>query len=181
MDLKPLGGYTVDGLDDSSGEFMLRQWIAGLIALGTLTHASRAQAPDSSRLRTLQYRWVIGENLTSSGYLDPATGMRYILEDKVVLDVDGVERAEAHPMRISGNSGWDVIVRLTPRAASEFAETTAAHVGRTLAVLMEGHIISTAVVETPLRRVAGVVTNVPKSVADSIATRINAVKAAPSR
>ena len=154
---------------------MMRQWIAGLIALGTITHVSGAQAPDSSRLRTLQYRWVIGENLTSRGYVDPATGMRYLLENKVVLDIDGIERAEVHPVRISGDSGWDVIVRLTPRGASEFAGTTATHVGRTLAVLMDGHIVSTAVVETPLRRVAGVVTSVSKPVADSIALRINAV------
>lgn len=159
----------------------MRQWIGGLIALGTLTHAIRAQAPDSSRLRTLQYRWVIGENLTSSGYVDPATGMRYLLEDKVVLDIDGIERAQVHPVRTSVDSAWDVIVRLTPRAASDFAQTTATHVGRTLAVLMDGHIVSTAVVETPLRRVAGVVTRVPKSVADSIALRINVLKAAPSR
>lgn len=158
-----------------------RHWITALFALGALAHSVGAQAPDSSRLRTLQYRWVIGEDSTSRGFADPATGMKYRLENMVVLDINGIERAEIHPFPPARDSGWDVTVRLTPSAASEFAQTTAAHVGQMLAVLMDGHIVSTAIVETPLGRRAGVVMNVRKSVADSIALRINAAKREPTR
>lgn len=155
---------------------MMGRPIAVLFALAALSHSADAQGRDSSRVRTLQYRWVIGENLTSSGYVDPATGLTYQLGDAVVLDIDGIERADVHAFHVAGQSGWSVTVKLTPHAATAFAAATAAHIGQMLAVLMDGHIVSTGVVESTLGSVAGVVTDVSKATADSLARRINALK-----
>src|SRR5690348_3368531 len=92
-------------------------------------------APMGRRHGTLiEYRWAQGDDRSPPG---PS----HQVGDTVVLGLDGIDHAEVRPFRIGGDSAWSVIVRLTPPAATAFADATAAHVGRTIVVLMHDRIV----------------------------------------
>jgi preprotein translocase subunit SecD len=142
------------------------------LTLGSCARLMNAQSQSAPRV-SLEYRWV-GDGAVGPVYrvVDATSGQAVLVSDSVVLALRGVARAEvaAHGR---GMSSWDVIVRLTPRAAQAFDATTEAHAGRRLAVLVDGRVVQIATVTTRLGRVAGVVAGVPRGAADSLAARLN--------
>lgn len=127
-------------------------------------------APMGRRHGTLiEYRWAQGDDRSPPG-------LSHQVGDTVVLGLDGIDHAEVRPFRIGGDSAWSVIVRLTPPAATAFADATAAHVGRTIVVLMHDRIVTTAVVQSRLGAAVPVVSSVSRVRAEAIAREINAAK-----
>lgn len=127
---------------------------------------------------SLEYRWVGGG--VAGPVHDapfPARGEMLAVSDSIVLDLAGV--ASAHVM-IHHDVDTEVFVRLTPAAAQAFAVATAAHIGATLAVLLDGQVVQLATIHSRLGAAAGVVTGVPRDSAEAIAARINRARATPS-
>ena len=142
------------------------------LALGVCARSADAQSLSAPRIN-LEYHWVsdsAGE--PAHRVVDASSGQTLLVSDSVVLGIDGVARAEV-AVRGRGMSGWDVIVRLTPRGAQAFGATTEAHAGHQLAVLVDGRVVQVATVTTRLSHLAGVVAGVPRGAADSLAARIN--------
>jgi preprotein translocase subunit SecD len=141
------------------------------LALSACARLANTQSQSAPRV-SLEYRWV-GDGAVGPGHrvVDATSGEAVLVSDSVVLALRGVARAEvaAH----GGMSGWDVIVRLTPRAAQAFDAATEAHAGGRLAVLLDWRVVQIATVTTRLGRVAGVVAGVPRGAADSLAARLN--------
>lgn len=142
------------------------------LAIGSRAFIAEAQAASPTPV-TLEYRWV-GDGAARAVHraVDAMSGQVVMVSDSVALALGGVARAQVvAPGR--GMSDWDVIVRLTPHATQAFAAETGAHVGRQLAVLVDGRVVQIATVTSRLGRVAGVVAGVPRAAADSLAARIN--------
>jgi len=137
--------------------------LAAWLAIGTVTRLLAAQTPTHSRTALIEYRWVdaVGQ-AGSRRYADPNTGQSYVLNDTIVLDLDGFQRAEAHPDRLANDGTWDVIARLNPAGVAAFSSATASHVGQTIVVLLDERIVSSAVIQSPLRSFAGIIRNLRK-------------------
>ena len=139
---------------------------------------SAAQPPES----TLEYHWVI----PTRGADWPCTTDPRIpsqpLSDSVALSLTDVARAEATSRGAPETGGYTVLVRLTADGSARWRTTTAAHVGRCIAVVLDGRVVDMAFVQSPLAGIASVKPGVTRAEADSIVSRLNAaVHAAPAR
>jgi len=149
------------------------------VAVGVLARGAHAQSPNPGPL-SLEYRWVgLGIAGPTHAVLDAQTGRTLAVSDSVVLDLAGVSRAEVVG-RGARLAGWDVIARLRPAAARAFAEATAAHVGDDLGILLDGRVVQVAHIASRLGAVAGIVSGVPRPVADSVAARVNRASSGPA-
>jgi hypothetical protein len=148
--------------------------LAAVVAATLVAPTARAQAPEPTV--RLEYHWLSeGVGGPSHVFFD-ASGEDVAVSDSLVLTLDGVARADVVPAG-PRRATWDVIVRLTPQAASAFADVTAAHVGHRLAVVLDGQVVQVVSIEGRLGRVAGVLTDVPRARADSVVARLNAPRA----
>lgn len=142
-----------------------------------MTGASAPAGSLPADMDLLQYRWV--EEGTGADaparYSDPATGAALVLSDSVALDMGGIVRASVTAMGGGSESSAAVVVSLTPGGAARFGASTATHVGRRLAVVVDGRVIQTAVVQSALGASVPLVTDVSRELADSLATRVNRV------
>ena len=122
----------------------------------------------------LQYRWVdTSARPDARRYVDRITGEAYTLSDTIALALRDIARAEVHPHRLGATTVYDVFVRLTPAGAYAWSATTAAHAGQRIAILLDGQIVDTPIVESALGAVAGVMTTLSPATAESLASRIN--------
>ncbi len=74
---------------------------------------------------------------------------KYIL-GPVVIDGADVVRAVAVRSQVIGMAGWHVDFKLTPDATKRFAVATTAAVGKQLALIIHGQVVSAPVVEEPI-------------------------------
>lgn len=120
----------------------------------------------------VQFRWEDPGASSSARYVDPASGQRVALNDSVVLDIRGIDSAWTwHAKR--DTLQWDVVLLLSRSGAAQFGATTATHVGRRLAIIVDSAITEMPIIMGALGPHAQLVSNVPRSVADSLAGRVN--------
>lgn len=74
---------------------------------------------------------------------------KYIL-GPVVIDGADVVRAVAVRSQVIGMAGWHVDFKLTPEATKRFAFATTAAVGKQLALIIDGQVVSAPVVDEPI-------------------------------
>lgn len=136
---------------------------------GLTTRRATPAPPD-----LLEYRWVdTAARRDAHRYVDRNTGQAYTLSDTIALSLHNIDRAEVYIHRLGSTTVYDVIVRLTPDGAVAWAATTGTHVGQRIAVLLDGQIVQTPIVESALGAVAGVVSNVSSATAETLVLRIN--------
>jgi hypothetical protein len=82
---------------------------------------------------------------------------KYIL-GPVVIDGADVARAVAVRSQIIGLAGWQVEFNLTPEATKRFALATSGALGKQLAVIIDGQVVSAPVIEEPIPNGHGTIT-----------------------
>jgi hypothetical protein len=118
----------------------------------------------------VQYRWVSGTG-GDSRYVDPASGARLVLDDSVALDLAGVASARVQP---SGNGDTSaVMLTLNAEGAARFGASTALNRERRIAVVVDERVLTIAVIQTAMGTQVPLGTALPRSVADSLARRVN--------
>jgi len=153
------------------------------LALGFLTIAPIALvAQGPARCDSIQYRFVDnGAPTTARRYRNPRTGDSYALRDTIVLDGHGIARIDVLSRRVGTDTMWDVAARLTPAGAAALETATASHIGSMIAVLAGGAgdgIVQTAIIQSPLRTLIPIRTDLSRAAADSIAVQARRVTAA---
>ena len=137
--------------------------------------ASEGRADTRVRLADVdfvQFRWEDPTARSSVRYVDPASGQAVALNDSVALDIRAIDSAWTwHPR--SDSTHWDVELLLSRSGAAQFGATTATHVGQRLAIVVDGAITQLPLIQSALGPRALLVTRVPRSVADSLAARVN--------
>ncbi|WP_373069499.1 M56 family metallopeptidase [Gemmatimonas sp.] len=149
-----------------------------VVLLGAAWNVPRPASggPSAVALRqanVLEYRWIENTPSTTAAatrYTDPVTGQTLVLTDSVMLDLTGIDSAWVA-------SGFDdsvrgVAVSLTASAAARVGAQTATHIGRRIAVVIDGRVGLVATVNTALGRVLPAAEGSP-AVADSLARQIN--------
>ena len=123
----------------------------------------------------VQYRWVddAGAGAHASDYTDPVTRARLFLGDSVALDIGGVSAAQIVPTASAGDSMVGVMLSLNPHGAATFGAATAVHAGRRIAVVIDGRVVTTAVVQGALGPFIPLVHDISRGLADSLVRRIN--------
>jgi hypothetical protein len=109
----------------------------------------------------------------NSPFTDPAGAGPVALVDSVVLDMTGIDSAWVWRAAQDTADHWDVVVRLSRTGAADFGATTATHVGRRLAVVVDQRVVLMPVVESPLHGPALIASGVARHEADSLAARVN--------
>ena len=108
----------------------------------------------------------MSEDSTLRRYPDPANPwMSYVVGDTVVPDANGVAKAIASHSHVGSDTLWDVTVRLTPSAAASLARQTSAHMGDTIAVLVDDRVVSIGIINGELGAVAPVMLGASRAVA----------------
>jgi len=156
---------------------VIRNLLTLFVALALRPTATPAQIVAAVPF-TLEYRWV-GEGVAGHTHAAPRPAMNTFVQvsDSVVLTLTGVDTAQ-----VADRAGRaDVFIRLTPDASQRFAETTAAHIGRELAVLINDSVVQVVTIESRLSRVAGVLASVGPDSAAAVAARINRARGQPPR
>jgi preprotein translocase subunit SecD len=82
---------------------------------------------------------------------------KYIL-GPVVIDGGDVAGAVAVRSQVIGLAGWQVEFELTPEATKRFAVATSAAVGKQLAIIIDGQVVSAPIVEERIRNGHGIIT-----------------------
>jgi preprotein translocase subunit SecD len=144
--------------------------------LSTLALALVALAPiplaAQGRCDSIQYHFIDdGAPASARRYRYAPNGQSYALNDSLVLDGRGIASLDVRTDRISPDTTWSVIARLTPAGASSIAAATASHVGHMLVVLVGDEIIQTAIIESALRTSIPLRTDLTRAAADSLASR----------
>jgi Preprotein translocase subunit SecD len=140
---------------------------------GAPAPATRKQVPlRVADVDFVQFRWEDPGARSSARYVDPASGQTVALNDSVVLDIRGIDSAWTwHSQRDTVQ--WDVVLLLSRSGAAQFGATTATHVGQRLAIVVDSTITEMPVIMGALGPHAPLASNVPRSVADSLAVRVN--------
>ena len=92
----------------------------------------------------------------------------YLYQSPVVTNAD-VNDARVLP----AGTGFNVAVTFTPQGAEKIATATQAHVGRPLAILLNGKVIAAPTLRDPIRQDALLTGDWTKQQADEIATGLN--------
>jgi preprotein translocase subunit SecD len=111
----------------------------------------------------------LAEEQPASGLTPAAVGdaSRVIyLHDEVVLGNGDIARARAMD---AGAGGFSVEVDLSPAASERLRVATSGHLGRPLAILIDGRVIVAPVVRSPIERAAVISGNFTKAEATRIA------------
>lgn len=143
------------------------------------TRQTRRVPPPTSLLlaaaRLVEFRWEVAGEPKSSRFMDPQRGVPVALSDSVVLDMSGIDSAWVTPVPRDSMGRRDVVVRLSRRGAARFGATTATHVGRRLAVIVDGRITDLPIIESAIGEIVQLASDVAGPVADSLAARVNAM------
>lgn len=126
--------------------------------------ASSARSASSEAIRgnpALQFRWVARENetnLPAESLPDPndRAGQRKLrVLQAVELDGDALAwaRLQKDPMQ-----RLEIAIQLTPEGTTRFAELTRANLGRRLAIVFQGRVMSAPVIQSEIRGGRGVIT-----------------------
>lgn len=127
--------------------------------------------------KILEFRWEVDGEPRNARFIDPQRGTPVALSDSVVLDITGIDSAWVEPGLRDPRGQRSVVVRLSRNGAARFGATTATHVGRRLAVIVDGRVADLPIVEGPLGELLLIANDVPQAVADSLATRVNSMVA----
>jgi len=137
----------------------------------------RLTALDSALARpgiTVEYHWeapdtaVPGLEVTS--YAHPATGLEIRLADTVAFDLDGVVAAEVRP----AGPGHMVVLRTSMPGGERLLHVTTWHQRERIGVVVNGHLVTLAVVRTPLTNMLPVIDGpIPLDQARVLSERIN--------
>lgn len=142
----------------------------------TPAQARRGSPPALSTVDFVQFRWEDTVPRSAVRYIDPASGQPVALSDSVVLDIRGIDSAWVWKAR--RDTAWDVVLRLSREGAAQFGATTATHVGRRLAVIVDSTITEMPIIMAAIGPRAPLVSAVQRPVADSLAARVNRAVAA---
>src|SRR6476661_7868554 len=134
--------------------------------------ARRGHPPALSTVDFVQFRWEDTVSRSSVRFIDPASGQPVSLDDSVVLDIRGIDSAWARHAR-SDSTHWEVDLLLSRSGAAQFGATTATHVGRRLAIVVDGAITQMPIIQSALGPRVPLVSHVQRPVADSLAARVN--------
>jgi preprotein translocase subunit SecD len=140
--------------------------------LTPLDPATNGFAPSDPRGRVVAY-----EDTNRNGAFTDGVDAKHELE-KVEITGTDLEEASAH--FISGganfaNSGWRVEFTLTPEGSGKFAETTTRLIGRQLAILVDGVVLSAPTVQSPITGGQGEITgSYTEAEAKDLAATLNA-------
>ena len=156
-----------------------------IISLALLSACRPTQPTVTSSLRRgavptdadfIQFRWIEeGRSAGPGGFTDPQTGEALTLSDTVWLDVGGIDSAMVRHVR-GQPAGFGNVVLLHSRAASAtVGATTATHIGRRFAIVIDGKVTNTPIAAGAFGTMSELVSNVPQATADSLAARVNAV------
>lgn len=85
---------------------------------------------------------------------DPATV--YLMDEAPIVGFEGFATADVE--RDQNGGGPVVVFSLTAEAARAFAQTTSANVGRTLAIVVEGRVVSAPIIQSAILGGTGVIT-----------------------
>lgn len=140
---------------------------------GAPVQATRKQAPIRlADVDFVQFRWEDPAARSPRRYVDPASGQSVALNDSVVLDIREIDSAWTwHEKRDTAQ--WDVVLRLSRSGAAQFGATTATHVGQRLAIVVDSTITQLPIIMGALGPNVPLALNVSRSVADSLAGRVN--------
>ena len=117
----------------------------------------------------VQFRWesssAIGEHFIAPN------GMPIVVSDTVILDMAGIDSVWVYrPHSVADQ--WDVVIRLSRQASARVGFSSATHLHRQLAVIVDHHVTNFPIVEGPLTSIAELLSGVPKATADSLAGRV---------
>ena len=137
--------------------------------------ASRAdQGLSAPQMNFVQYRWIADAAVSGQRYVDQ-NGKPITLGDSVVLDMGGIDSAWVAPRRAGPDSSLDVVAVLNPHGAAVFGATTATHVGKAIAVVIDGRIVQVATVNSSLGPLVPIASVTDRQVAESLAVRVNQI------
>jgi hypothetical protein len=126
------------------------------------TGAARVEAAVRFEVRLAEERPAAG--LTAAVVGDSSRVI--YLHDEVVLGNGDIARARAMD---AGAGGFSVEVDLSPAASERLRVATSGHLGRPLAILIDGRVIVAPVVRSPIERAAVISGNFTKAEATRIA------------
>jgi len=122
---------------------------------------------------TVQYHWEApdsaGPALPVSQYHDPWTGAAVTLVDTVAFDLEGAAAARVSP----AGAGSMVVLQLSRAGGERLLHTTGWHAGERVGVVVNGYLVTLAMVRTPLSNMLPVVDPIPTDQAQRLADRIN--------
>jgi preprotein translocase subunit SecD len=165
---------------------------------GSSTSHSSAPAPNSDASTLVQMRPVLeaipptadAPEVTCGGSpTRPCTSAKLALDDVVLHDaqsgvvyrlgpvvVSGADVASAHavPRQVSNEQAWAVELTLTPNGADRFGKATAAMVGQSLAIVVDGVVVSAPTIQGPITEGGIVITgDFSEEEADRLATALS--------
>ncbi|GEL25683.1 hypothetical protein PSU4_46370 [Pseudonocardia sulfidoxydans NBRC 16205] len=120
--------------------------VAGLVALLLLAACSAAVEGSAAPAR-IEFRPVLATGDVGQGGLQlrGADGVIYVLGP---AELDGSHVASAEATNESGT--WAVQVGLTPAGATAFADLSGRNVGKQLAIVVDGDLVSAPIIQAPI-------------------------------
>ncbi len=146
-----------------------------MVRLDKISGSSATTQPASSAPR-LQFRLVAGANDTAPAdtLADPGRKQPLRVRKEVLLDESGVARAS---VIVSPERGVSVEVDFTEAGAKRFAEITGANIGKRLAAIFDGKVLSAPTIMSVIHDKAVITGNFTAAeVAEAVANVLNAPK-----
>ena len=117
----------------------------------------------------VQFRWE-SSSATGEHFIAP-NGTPIVVSDTVILDIAGIDSVWVWRRPPAANT-WDVVIRLSRSASAHVGASSATHIGKQLAVIVDHRVTTFPIVTAPLGSRAELLSDVPQATADSLASRV---------
>lgn len=144
--------------------------------------ASAVQRALAKRGATLEYRWIDSLAVPNARYRDPQSGDALALTTPAVLTLADIDSVHVFRLRGPDAPSTSAVAVLPSRAGAQnfFRETSRRH-GAVMAVVLNGVVIQTAIIQTTWATGVPVLVDVESVVAKRVADRLAGAMAARTK